>query len=256
VNGTRGPFGPNFGSNAYTSNIANSNYNALEITVERKAADVTFLAAYTYSKAMDDSSAYGESVNFSNYRLSRALSQYDLTHNFVFSYNWSLPFDKAGALPKRLTQGWNLIGITRFASGFPIGIGQSGDHSLIGTGGVDEPNFIGGLKIQDPRQAAADGSGPNGYFNRSAFTSEVLGTFGDANRRFFHGPGINNFDLSLHKTTKIRENMAVEFRAEFFNAFNHAQFNNPNGNYSSPQFGLVTSAKAPRIGQLALKFLW
>jgi hypothetical protein len=256
VDGTRGPFGPNFGSNAYTSNIANSNYNALEITVERKARDVTFLAAYTYSKAMDDSSAYGESVNFSNYALSRSLSDYDLTHNFVFSYNWTLPFDKAAALPKRLTQGWNLIGITRFSTGFPIAIGQSGDLSLVGTGGVDEPNFIGGLKIQDPRQPAADGSGPNGYFNRSAFTSEVLGAFGDSNRRFFHGPGINNFDLSLHKTTTIRENMAVELRAEFFNAFNHTQFNNPNGNFTSSQFGLVTSARAPRIGQLALKFLW
>ncbi len=256
VNGTRSPFGPDFGSNSYTSNIANSNYNAMEITVERKAADVTFLAAYTYSKAMDDSSAYGESVNFSNYALSRALSQYDLTHNFVFSYNWALPFDKVGMLPKKLSQGWSLVGITRFSSGFPIGISQSGDYSLVGTGGVDEPNFIGGLTIQNPRQPAADGSGPNGYFNRSAFTSQVLGTFGDANRRFFHGPGINNFDLALHKTTQVRESMAVEFRAEFFNAFNHTQFNNPNGNFSSSQFGLVTSARAPRIGQLALKFLW
>jgi hypothetical protein len=256
VNGTRGPFGPNFGSNSYTSNIANSNYNALEITVERKAADVTFLAAYTFSKAMDDSSAYGESVNFTNYSLSRALSQYDLTHNFVFSYNWSLPFDKATMLPKRLTQGWSLIGITRFASGFPVNISQSGDLSLLGASGVNEPNYVGGLITQDPRKPAADGSGPNGYFNRSAFTSDVLGFQGSSNRRFFHGPGINNFDLSLHKTTKIRESIAMEFRAEFFNAFNHAQFSNPNGNYASSQFGLVTSAKAPRIGQLALKFLW
>jgi hypothetical protein len=121
---------------------------------------------------------------------------------------------------------------------------------------VNEPNFVGGLKIQDPRQPAADGSGPNGYFNRSAFTSDILGLQGDSNRRFFHGPGINNFDLALHKTTKIRESMAVEFRAEFFNAFNHTQFNNPSGNYASSRFGLVTSARAPRIGQLALKFRW
>jgi len=256
VDGTRGPFGPDFGSNSYTSNIANSNYNAMEITVERKAADVTFLAAYTFSKAMDDSSAYGESVNFTNYSLSRALSQYDLTHNFVFSYNWSIPFDKSTALPKRLTQGWSLIGITRFSTGFPVNISQSGDYSLLGASGVSEPNYVGGLVIQDPRKPAADGSGPNGYFNRSAFTSDILGYIGDANRRFFHGPGLNNFDLALHKTTKVWESMAIEFRAEFFNAFNHAQFNNPVGNYSSGQFGLVTGAKAPRIGQLGLKFLW
>jgi len=255
VNGTRGPFGPNFGSNSFTSNIANSNYNALQVTVERKAADITFLGAYTFSKAMDDSSAYGESVNFTNYRLSRALSQYDLTHNFVFSYNWSLPFDKAAALPKRLTQGWSLIGITRFATGFPVGISQSGDLSLLGASGVNEPNFVGGLVIQDPRNAGGDGR-PNGYFNRSAFTSGPLGGIGNSNRRFFHGPGLNNFDMALHKTTKVREGMAVEFRAEFFNAFNHAQFNNPNGNFASGRFGHVRSAKAPRIGQLALKFVW
>lgn len=161
-----------------------------------------------------------------------------------------------GALPKRLTQGWNLVGITRFTTGFPVGISQSGDLALVGTGGVNVPDFIGGLKIQDPHQPAADGSGPNGYFNRSAFISGPLGAFGTSNRRFFHGPGIENFDMALHKTTNVTERMAVEFRAEFFNVFNHTQFGGPNGNFSSPQFGLITSANAPRIGQLALKFLW
>jgi hypothetical protein len=62
--------------------------------------------------------------------------------------------------------------------------------------------------------------------------------------------------MALHKTTQVRESMAVEFRAEFFNVFNHTQFGSPNGNFNSPQFGLVTGANAPRIGQLALKFLW
>ena len=74
VNGTRGPLGPNFGSNGYTANIANSNYNSFQISVERKAADLTFLAAYTYAKAMDNSSGFGQWINFTNYRLSRALS--------------------------------------------------------------------------------------------------------------------------------------------------------------------------------------
>jgi hypothetical protein len=68
--------------------------------------------------------------------------------------------------------------------------------------------------------------------------------------------GINNWDMALQKSTRIRENMAVEFRAEFFNLFNHTQFNNPAGNFSSGQFGQVTSARDPRIGQLAMKFLW
>jgi hypothetical protein len=148
-----------------------------------------------------------------------------------------------------------LNGITRFTTGFPITIGQSGDRSLTGTSGVDEPNFIGGLVFNDPRTAGADGKA-NEYFNKSAFTSEVLGAVGNSNRRFFHGPGFNNWDFALHKNTMLREGMSFQFRAEFFNVFNHAQFNNPSGSFTSSLFGLVRSAKDPRIGQLSLKFLW
>jgi hypothetical protein len=256
VNGTRGPLGPNFGSNSFTSNFANSNYNSFQVSVERKAADFTFLAAYTYSKAIDNSSGYGQWVNFMDYRLSRALSSFDITHNFVVSYNYTVPFDRAfHSLPKRLTQGWSLNGITRFASGFPITIGQSGDRSLTGTSGVDEPNFIGGLVFSDPRGVGPDGK-LNEYFNKSAFTSEAIGQVGNSNRRFFHGPGINNWDFAVHKDTRLRESMALQFRAEFFNIFNHTQFFNPNGTFNNSRFGLVKSARDPRIGQLSVKFLF
>jgi hypothetical protein len=94
------------------------------------------------------------------------------------------------------------------------------------------------------------------YFNKSAFTTEPLGQFGNANRDFFHGPGLNNWDLSVHKDTLIRESMSLQFRAEFFNVFNHAQFSPPTGNFSSSLFGIVTAAGNPRIGQMSLKFLW
>ena len=120
---------------------------------------------------------------------------------------------------------------------------------------MDEPNYVGGLVFSDPRGVGADGKAHE-YFNKSAFTSEGLGMVGNSNRRFFHGPGFNNFDFGLHKDTKIRESMTVQFRAEFFNIFNHTQFNNPNGTYNSSLFGLVSSAKDPRIGQMSLKFLW
>ena len=86
--------------------------------------------------------------------------------------------------------------------------------------------------------------------------SGPLGGFGNSNRRFFHGTGFNNSDVALHKDTRITEQIAVQFRAEFFNVFNHAQFNNPNGNFSSSNFGAVTSARDPRIGQISLKLLW
>jgi len=75
-------------------------------------------------------------------------------------------------------------------------------------------------------------------------------------RRFFHGPGINNFDVSLLKDTRVTERVSVEFRAEFFNAFNHAQFNNPSEDIHSNIFGVVNSARDPRIGQVALKMFY
>jgi Carboxypeptidase regulatory-like domain len=256
VNGTRGPLGPDFGSNSYTSNIANSNYNALEVTVERRAGDLSFLAAYTFSKSIDNSSAYGQSVNFMNYRNSRALSSFDMTHNFVVSYNYDLPFHRAFShAPRRLAEGWSVNGITRFTSGFPVTITQSGDRSLTGASGVDAPDFIGSLVFQDPRNAGPDGA-LNRYFNKTAFRSETLGGVGNSSRRFFHGPGFNNWDFGLHKVTKITESTSLLIRAEFFNLFNHAQFNNPNGNFSSSRFGTITSARDPRIGQVSAKIIW
>jgi hypothetical protein len=268
VFGTRNALGPNFGyGNTFTSNISNSNYNSLQISVERKASDITFLAAYTYSKSIDDASGFGDLVNFSNYRLSRALSNFDITHNFVASYNWALPFGRAfSSAPKRLVNGWNFVGITRFASGFPISLSEGGlDISLVGSGATDTPNLVGPVHIQDPRKAGPNG--PNTYFLPDAFAAQALGTFGSANRRFFHGPGILNTDFALEKTTAITERTALEFRAEFFNIFNHAQFNNPSGNISTQQysqdghpiggsFGRVTSTRDPRIGQLSLKFVF
>ena len=79
---------------------------------------------------------------------------------------------------------------------------------------------------------------------------------GNASRRFFHGPGLNNWDFALQKTTRITERLSTEFRAELFNAFNHAQFTNPSGSVTSGNFGNVTGARDPRIGQFGLKFIF
>ncbi|HYZ86254.1 MAG TPA: hypothetical protein VE621_17715, partial [Bryobacteraceae bacterium] len=257
VEGTRTALGPAFGTNnSYTANIANSNYNSLQVSVERKATDVTFLAAYTWGKALDNSSAFADWVNFSNYRLSRSLSAFDVTHNFVASYIWAVPFDRLfGGAPKRLTQGWQIMGISRFSTGFPVRISQSEDRSLVGSSNTDVPNRIGDVVIQDPRKAGPDGR-ENQYFSPEAFVSGPLGRFGNSNRRFFHGPGIINSDMAVHKVTRITENVNLEIRGEFFNIFNHVNFNNPSGNFSSSRFGTVSSARDPRIGQIGMKLVW
>src|SRR5262249_36773988 len=231
--GTRDRLGPDFSDrNSFTVNLANSNYNAAQITLERRASDFTFLAAYTFAKAIDNSSGFDQWVNFTNYRISRSLSAFDVTHNFVASYIWALPLERAfKSAPKRLTQGWTLNGITRFAGGLPISLSQSGDYSLVGSSPTDVPDRVGKVVIQDPRKPGPNG--PNTFFLPDAFASGQLGKFGNANRQFFHGPGINNTDLGISKRTVIKEAMAFEIRAEVFNIFNHAQFANPDGNFNS-----------------------
>ena len=261
VNGTREPFGStNFGDNDYFATIANSAFNSLQLNLRHTSGRMTFVAAYTFSKSLDDSSNLADKQpNPLDNRLSRGLSNFDVTHNFVVSYSYLLPFDKlANNASSRLASGWRLVGITHFATGFPIEMGESDDHSLLGnSGGTDTPDFLGGnLNFQNPRQANVSTGIP--YFNTALFAPSAIGFEGTANRAFFHGPGLNNFDMSLLKDVKLAERSSLEFRVEFFNVFNHSQFFNPNGNITSgpSSFGIINSARPGRIGQLAIKFLF
>jgi hypothetical protein len=259
--GTRDKLGPAFSqNNSITGNIANSNYNAGEITVEHRASDLTVLAAYTYSKGIDNSSGFGQWVNFSNFGLSRSLAAFDVTHNFVVSYIWSLPFEKMlSRAPKALTRGWSFNGITRFTGGLPVPLRETDDQSLTGSPNTDVPDVIGRVTIVNPRNSNPNcptGDGKGCFFLPSAFSKGPLGQFGNSSRQFFHGPGIINTDFGLSKRTNFTESIGFEIRAEFFNIFNHTQFTNPNGNINSSQFGQVTSARDPRIGQLSGKFFW
>jgi hypothetical protein len=249
-------------NNTNTLTVANSIYNSGQVTLERKASDWTFLVAYTFAKALDDASAFNDLVNFADPAISRGLSSTDIRHNFVGSYVWAIPFDKwfSGG-PKRLTQGWQMQGITRFSSGFPIQMNQdTGDASLSGSSSTDMPNQVGPVVKVNPRDSnsgcpTTDGTGC--YFLPSAFAVNTdLGTFGTANRRFIHGPGFNNTDFGFLKRTLIKEHYAFDVRVEFFNIFNHAQFQNPGGNITGSSFGIVTQARDPRIGQVSAKFYW
>jgi hypothetical protein len=263
-NGTRDKLGPAFSqNNSFTANIANSNYNAGEITVERKASDLTLLAAYTYSKGIDNSSGFGQWVNFADFHRTRSLSAYDVTHNFVVSYIWALPFDRLfGGAPRRLTQGWTFNGITRFTGGLPVPLSESDDQSLTGSPNTDVPDVVGKVVKLNPRKADPNCPYSNNqgcFFVPSAFAPGPFGQFGNSSRQFFHGPGLDNTDLGLTKRTRITESIAFEIRAEFFNIFNHALFNNPNGNINSGNFGQITSVRqdlGARIGQLSAKFFW
>jgi hypothetical protein len=253
VYGTRSPFGHSFGTSFYEGNWANSDYNSLQASLERRAGNSSFLFGYTWSKSMDNGSFFNDRINFTNHALSRSLSNFDVTHNFVGSYTYAIPFEKAfSRLPKRLVKGWEIAGITRFSTGFPVAVLGAYDQALTGTSGLDYPNFSGSLQLAgDPR---TDG---HLWMTRTGFSLPPLGSFGTAPRRFFHGPGFDNWNLALHKDTRIRESITLQIRAEFFNAFNHAQFFNPNGLLSGTQFGVISKISAPpRIGQVAAKLIW
>ena len=258
INSTRGPLGPDFASDGYYITIGNSAYHALEATLRHNSGPLELMAGFTHSKSIDNSSGWSQMINPFDYRLSRTLSTFDVPNNFVLSYHYELPFAHVFGR-NRLVRGWIVSGITRLATGIPVTLSDSGDRSLLGTGSagagsaVDRPNCAlnGDLQLgaNDPRTRLP-------YFSSSMFSRETIGQLGTCTPRFFHGPGLNNFDMALLKDLRITESKIVQFRFEFFNVFNHAQFNNPSGSVTNANFGMVTSARSPRVGQLALKFLF
>jgi hypothetical protein len=267
INGTRGPLGPDFGSVSYQATIGNSVYDALEMSVQHSSARMQFFLSYTYGKSLDDGSNLGDQVDPFDPSLLRGLSSFDLRQDFVASYTYRFPFDSLFHAHNRLTEGWSISGITRFSTGFPVTLMNPNDTSLIGTFGnginnltVDELDFEGGpLELnENPRNGKP-------YFNTSLFSlppdnplagATIANTIGNSGRRFFSGPGINNFDLTLQKGTHLTESKTLEFRIEAFNAFNHAQFYGPqsvDGNINDSTFGYVVSAAPARLVQVVAK---
>ena len=259
--GTRVGLGPNYGENTAQKTIANSNYNALETNLRFVGKRSDFLLGYTYSKSIDQGSNLGEQLNPLDLRATRAISAFDMRHSFVASYKLMLPIDLLLKRNNRLTEGWSVAGATRFSTGLPITLYDDSDNSLLGTLGngvnnylLDTPNYNGGsLEINtNPRNGRPE-------FNTSAFSPEALGELGNASRRFFYGPGIDNFDMTIAKLLRITESKSVEFRLEGFNVFNHAQFYGPasvDGEVNDQHFGDIVSAASPRLLQLATKFVF
>ena len=261
VNGTRSLAGfPNtIGTDGYFKNMGDSNYNALDLTLKHTSGRLSLLASYTYGKSLDWSSNLQEQVNPFNCRGEYGVSAFDIRHNFVFSYNYQLPLDKLLRRTGRLAEGWAISGVTRFATGLPVTLASDGDNFLvqaqnngINSTSIDLPNMApGNAEINhDPRNGRP-------YFNTFLFSPNALGTQGDAPRRPFYGPGINNWDLALHKVTKLSESKSLELRFETFNTFNHTQFDgygSVDGNINDPTFGRVVKSAPPRISQVALKF--
>jgi hypothetical protein len=263
VNGTRSPYPNTVGTDAVYQNMGNANYNSLQTSLKRTAGRMTFLASYTYGKSMDWASSIQEQVNPFNFRKEYATSAFDIKHNFVFSYNFELPIEKAFRASNRLTQGWSISGITRYATGLPVTFQSFGDNALVqvqnngvNSVSIDLPNYdpsLGALNVNhDPRNNPM-------AFNTGLFSPNPLGTFGTSARRFFYGPGIDNYDVALRKLTRLAESISMEFRFETFNTFNHAQFDGANavdGNRDDTTFGRILRSQPGRVSQVAVKFVF
>lgn len=254
------------------SGSANSIYHALEASVRKRfSGGLALLASYTFSKSLDDVSTFnitgsasqpvaGENdlaQNPFDLAAERGRSMFDARHRFVLSYQWELPVWKQPHLWYQHALGnWQLNGITTFMSGTPLTVvDQSYNYDAPEITGFSafRPNLVG-----DPN------SGPKTvqeWFNTSAFepldfTTTPAGVYGTAGRNIVQGPGLAQWDFSAFKGIRLTESKTLQFRAEFFNLFNRANFRLPNSDISSPTFGQIQKALAPRLIQFALKFMF
>jgi hypothetical protein len=248
---------PVFGSIFAEDTVGNSVYNSLQILLQKQlSGGLQFQAAYTYSKSIDSASSFENVVNYLDPRRSRSLSAFDARHRFVFSPYWELPIPKHEGLTGKIVNGWAISSVITFQTGFPIRI-LSGNDTELGNSfdfePVGEPNIISPIHFLDPHKD------PNHqFFDPNSFADATLGTFGNAPRTLCCGPRISQSDISIEKKTPLTERFNTEFRAEFFNTWNHTQFLTPDGNFTNlgSTFGTVQKARDPRLVQFGLKVLF
>ena len=235
--------------------IANSNYNALQLSVEKKYSHgLLFQASYTFSKAIDQGASFENELNPIDFRATRGLSLLDAKHRFVFSPVWDLPIPQQPGFTGKLANGWGLSAIITYQSGFPIRVQDANDAELQSSlffEDANTPQVAGAVKFLNPKTTPG-----NFWFDTSNFSDPTQGTFGNTPHALCCGPAISNTDLVISKKTKINERWNTEFRAEFYNVWNHTQFTNPDGNFSDSTFGQILKARDPRLIQFGLKFLF
>jgi hypothetical protein len=258
-----------FGAVGVHTGSGNSNYNALQAAATRKLArGLQMSHAYTWSHNIDNASGRRVSSRYDP-RQDRGNSDMDQRHRYVLSLVYKVP------LRGRILGGWGVSALMTLQSGLWVSVADSQDRCLCATGNQRADALGVAIQYLDPRSTGSvpgrpnswfDGTGggsatgtPNPYFRRvGSGPSWALGAgrYGTAGRNTILTPGTNNWNAAAVKKTRIREGHDLEFRAEFFNAFNHTQFGFPDASVDSPNFGRITSASAPRIVQLGLRYLF
>ena len=259
------------GLDVINDTAGNSIYHALQIKVEKRlSSGASFLVAYTFGKLISDvpwavspigpNNGSGVYQDWNDIHLERALSAQDVSQSFTLSFDYELPFGKGklvGASWKGPAQwflgGWDLNGIVKLNSGTPLALSTAVNNTY-SLGGGSRPNTSG-------QNAALPGGRPDGtkiqeWFDIATFSQPPPFTFGNVSRTLpnVRSPGVEDCDVSLFKNIAIHENVTLQFRAEFFNVFNHPNFAPPDTTYGDKTFGQINSlALLPRVGQLALK---
>lgn len=249
----------------YRNNIGNSVYHSFQGRVEKRfSRGLTFIAAGTFSKLMDDASSVfdaailtGPVANFPvadsfNRRLERGLSNGDIPRIVSSGFVYELPFGEGrpvnlGGWRGRLMGGWQLAGIIRLQSGVPVTVTQATNFNSFAGFGTQRPN-----RNSDPNLPANQRSTAR-YFDTSAFATAPQFTLGNSSRNPVRGPGYRTADLMFGKTFTLVEHTRLEFRAEVFNVTNTPPLGNPNGNFGTAAFGTITSAGDPRVFEFVLK---
>ena len=224
--------GTTLGNITQVESSGNSSYNALWVTATRRLTrNLQFDASYTWSKSLDyNSFSTGGIVAQDSYHVagSRGLSDFDARHRLVITALYELPFRG-----NRLVEGWQVAAIFQSQSGNPVNIVTT-NSTVNGVAGTLRPDVNGPVDILGQVDA---------WFDTSVFTP--VPRFGNLGRNVVIGPAFNNTDFSITKNTKFGDTMRVQFRAEFFDVFNHANFGQPGNVAGSPSFGRITNTRFP-----------
>ncbi|HTS35322.1 MAG TPA: carboxypeptidase regulatory-like domain-containing protein [Candidatus Solibacter sp.] len=254
---------PGLGSIQRIESVANSNYNALQFSLRKTSGALTLDAAYTYSHSLDNSSDNQDSnfVNSANLHQNYASSNYDQRHILTLAWTYDIPFRGKG-LSRVVLGGWQYAGIMTSQSGTPFSVvnGVYGDSAGVadGTTGIGSYADIIGDPHADIKACPALAEGTKGValFNCVAYEQTQGLTFGDSGRNSINNPWRTNFDMSIYKVFKPKENINVQFRAEAFNVFNHTEWNGVNPYVSTDNFLYSTGAHMPRVLQFALRITY
>jgi hypothetical protein len=248
-------YAPNYTSITDQTSVANSTYHALQLTVNKRLTHgLTILANYTWSKMLDNASADGDvPANPFNFTAEKGPSNQDTPHKFVASFIWQAPaLSHSNRLVKETLGGWEINGIATMQSNTPFSITSGKDNSASAVN-QDRADVVGDWRIAGDR---SKNDIIQQAFNVAAFAQNRAGTFGNSGRNILRGMFRENLDFGAIKNFPITERHKLQFRGEIFNIFNHANLSNPNGNQSAVQFGRITGSSAPRVIQLALKYVF